>query len=308
VLTVSVIIPTYDRPDKLVRCVESVLKQRRLPDEILVIDDASSCSYDEAVERLQDRISNMEGTVELAYVRLDEGGGGSFARNQGARRARGDLLMFVDDDDTWEPAKVERQVRLFDVRSDAGLVYSGRRAVDEHGRCLYEIPAQAEGDIFRRLLQGNCIGTTSSVAVEADVFRRAGGFDEDLPALQDYDLWIRAARRTRVACDPAHTVNWTVHATASDQMAGDPAIYEEAYDRITKKYAGAIRGLSPRERRLRTATQYASIADKYARTGDLTNQWVYALRSLLAYPTLAGASRLLPFSLWMALRRLSGGR
>ena len=305
--TVSVVTPTYNRPEKLVRCVESVLQQQRLPDEIIVVDDASSHSYEAVVDRLQEAVGATDGSVALRYVRLEKGGGGSHARNHGARRAQGDVLMFIDDDDTWEPTKTGRQLRLFDAHPEVGLVYSGRRAVDEQGQCLYCISAREEGDISRRVLQNNCVGTTSGVALRTDLFHQAGGFDEDLPALQDYDLWIRAARRTRVACDPAHTVNWTVHDFASNQMTGDPTIYENAYEQIADKYEGAIQALTPSERRLRTAMQYASIADKYARSGDLINQYAYAARSLAARPTLSGASRLLPYLFWVRLRRLVSG-
>jgi hypothetical protein len=210
--------------------------------------------------------------------------------------------MFLDDDDSWQPAKVERQLFRFDTQSEPGLVYSGRRAVDEDGNCLYCIPATKEGDLSRRLLQENCIGTTSSVAIRADLFDTVGGFDQELPALQDYDLWIRVARRTQVACDPAHTVNWTVHATASSQMAGDPSIYKAAYDHISRKFAPAIEELTRQEKSRRTATRHASIADKHARTGELLSQYAHALRSLLARPTLAGASRLLPYRAWLSVR------
>ncbi|WP_158705187.1 glycosyltransferase family 2 protein [Salinibacter altiplanensis] len=307
-MTVSVVIPTYNRPKKLIRCVESVLHQHRPPEEILVIDDASTCSYDASIERLRCETQELGASVDFTYVRLGEGGGGSHARNQGARRAQGDLLMFVDDDDRWEPEKIKRQIRLLEQSPEFGLVYSGRRAVDEQGQLLYCIPAEEVGDVSQKLLQRNCIGTTSSVALKAELFQQTGGFDEELPAQQDYDLWIRVARRTLVACDPAHTVNWTVHTSAGDQMTGNPEIYVEAYERISEKYADAIQNLSRQQRRQRVATQCASIADKYARTGDLVNQYRYVLRSLSAWPTLVGASRLLPYRLWLTIRKLKDGR
>jgi GT2 family glycosyltransferase len=272
-----------------------------------VIDDASSRSYDASIERLRRETRKLEASVDFTYVRLGEGGGGSYARNQGARRARGDLLMFVDDDDTWQPDKIMRQHAKLEANPDVGLVYSGRRVVNEEGDLLYCIGANQSGDIFADLLQRNCIGTTSSVALKAELFRQVGGFDEGLPAQQDYDLWIRIARQKPVACDPAHTVNWTVHASANDQMAGKPSIYKEACERISEKYADAIQGLSLREQRRREATQLASIADKYARTGDLMNQYRYVLRSLATWPTLSGASRLLPYRLWLSLRQLRSG-
>lgn len=304
-MTVSVVIPTYNRPKKLIRCVKSVLNQQQTPEEILVVDDASSRSYDASIERLRRETREQEASVDFTYVRLGEGGGGSHARNQGARRAQGDLLMFVDDDDTWQPDKIVRQHAKLKANPDVGLVYSGRRVVNEEGDLLYCIGANQSGDIFTDLLQRNCIGTTSSVAIRTEQFRRVGGFDETLPAMQDYELWIRLARRTRIACDSAHTVNWTVHTTAGNQMAGDPSIYEEAYRRIAKKHEEAFCQLTQLERRRSRATHYASIADKYARVGQLRQQYFYALRSLSTCPTLAGLSRLLPYRLWLEIRKIT---
>lgn len=297
-MEVSVIIPTYNRPDKLRACVQSVLGQTRSPDEIIVVDDASDRSYRDVIEELGQRKGEQ---VRLEYMKLPTGGGASHARNKGAQRARGDLLMFIDDDDTWLPSKLERQLPYFSDEN-IGLVYAGRRVVSEDGNVLYCIDPAADGKIHDELLVYNCIGTTSSVAVRASLFRATGGFDASLPALQDYDLWIRLARHTQVAFDAAHTVCWTVHASAEAQMAGDPKIYRDAYNRLEQKYSAARKRLSSKERRRGKALSWSTIADKYARAGAYRQQVQCALRSLLAYPTLAGMSRLLPYRIWLRLR------
>ena len=85
-------------------------------------------------------------------------------------------------------------------------------------------------------------------------------------------------------------------------MAGNPAIYRRAYKRVIQKYSEVRQHLSLRERRQGTALSWATIADKYARTEMYTQQLLCALRSLLAYPTLAGASRVLPYRIWLRLR------
>ncbi len=299
-MTTSVIIPTCDRPRRLLTCVRSVLNQSRPPDEVVIVDDASSCSYDEARRVLADW--NREKATQIDYHRLRERRGGGGVRNAGAQRACGDVLMFVDDDDTWQPTKIERQVNILKRRPDVGLVYAGRRVVNESGQLLYHLSPSVEGSVYHEMLQANHVGTTSSVAVRAGVFHRAGGFDENLLAMQDYDLWIRVAQIAPFAYDAEHTVNWTVHTCAKAQMAGQPGLYVRAFQHFLQKYADDIERLSFRQRRKMTARHYSIIADKYARSSSGGKQYAYALRSVAQYPTWAGLSRFIPFRTWMWLR------
>lgn len=140
------------------------------------------------------------------------------------------------------------------------------------------------------------------MAVRASLFCAAGGFDTTLPAHQDYDLWIRICRLAEVAFDAAYTVCWLVHVIPKAQMAGDPKIYRKAYNRIEQKYNEVRQRLSLQDQGRGAALNWATISDKYARTGAHGQQIRCALRSLLAYPTFVGASRLLPYRIWLGLR------
>jgi len=299
---VSVIIPTHNRPQLLADALESVCSQTRLPDEIVVVDDASVVSYREVLERYP-----SGGRVTLRYHRLVPGGGGSAARNLGAELSRGEILMFLDDDDTWQPCKVERQLKIFQDHPEAGLVYSGRRAVDEHDQLLFTVTPQAEGRIHRLLLQRNYIGITSSVALRREVFFEAGGFDPGLPARQDYDLWIRATRITAVAYDPEPTVNWMIHSQPGKQISSDPVKYRQAVEAIFEKYSADFEALSAREMRRARSSQYVILAEKCAQAGS-PGQYIYALKALASYPSAAALSRLLPYRFWLKLRSLLGRR
>lgn len=286
----------------LIRCVRSVLDQTRRPDEVIIIDDASEASYEEALRRLR----SESGRVPLVYRRLVQTQRASHARNVGASLANGNVLMFVDDDDTWTPCKVENQVELFAKHSDIGLAYAGRNAVDHDGNLLYRIAPTVSGFVHRAMLQRNHIGTTSGVALRAELFAEVGGFDEKLPAVQDYDLWLRITKLAPVAYDAAFTVNWTVHAAPRQQMTGNPHLYEQAFGRLDRKYAPDFEKLSTLEQRKARASRYTIISDKYARVGSVL-QYVYAMRSLLQFPSLAALSRFLPYRVWRQLRALYQG-
>ena len=98
--TVTAIIPTFNRAATLDRALASVFGQTRVPDEVIVVDDASTDETESVVRRFP----------EVLYLRLQRNSGAAHARNEGVRRARGDLIAFLDSDDVWLPHKSERQL------------------------------------------------------------------------------------------------------------------------------------------------------------------------------------------------------
>lgn len=300
-MNVSVLVPTYNRPDALVKAVKSVLGQSRQPEEVVVVDDASDRSYEEARSKLR---SLSEGTdTVVRYHRMDTNGGACRARNEAARRAEGSILMFLDDDDVWEPHKIDGQISRFDDQPNLGLVYSGRKVIDQQGNMLYKVYPQAEGNLQREILQRNLIGTTSSVAVRSVVFEKVGGFDESMPALQDYDLWIRVACEAPIGYDPKCTVHWRIHSESDDQMGGNPEIYQQAFSNIQEKYKGKFKRLDFLEKRRFESYKYTSLATKYGRV-SYKMKLLYTLRSLMSYPTISGTSKILPTPIWYLARRV----
>jgi glycosyltransferase involved in cell wall biosynthesis len=298
---VSVIIPTKNRPDRIERAVGSVFDQRCLPQEIIIVDDASSVSYKAVVADLRER-----SPVPLIYHKHESPTRAGAARNTGARLAQGDILMFLDDDDAWLPEKICGQLHVFSDRPEVGLVYAGRRVVNDQGELLYTIEPNAEGDISSVVWQKNPIGTTSSVAIRDELFWRVGGFDPGMPALQDYDLWIRLAPLTRVGFDPDCTVEWTIHDAVGGQMGSQPQIYEQAVDRLCDKYSKDLAALPSLERRKAYAWFNALIASRYALSGVYCRQCVYAMRSIKCYPLLSVLGYLMPYSMLMNVRCLLG--
>jgi glycosyltransferase involved in cell wall biosynthesis len=177
-MNVSVIITTHNRPTSLKDAVDSVLEQSLLPFEILIINDGKGNEVIDYFIR--------EGKVQVHTNSFSSGA--NYSRNKGASLAKGDLLMFLDDDDTWEINKIHDQIQALTMHPEAGLVYSGKIMVYDTDRTaeLYRTPANTSGYMYPEILKKNLIGTTSGVAIKKEVFFRAGGFDERLPAMQDY--------------------------------------------------------------------------------------------------------------------------
>jgi glycosyltransferase involved in cell wall biosynthesis len=191
---VSVVMPTRNRAALMERALSSVVEQTFARWELLVVDDASTDATAAAVSR------HCDGDSRIHLHELTEQVGGAAARNRGIEAARGEWIAFLDDDDEWLPRKLERQLDVvLDSPSGAGLVYCSAWFVTADGsEHVLQSSAAPAGATRRALLHRNFI-STPTVMVRTDVVRQVGGFDETLPRLQDWDLWIRLAGLTPFA-------------------------------------------------------------------------------------------------------------
>ena len=183
---VSVIIATYNRAHIISHAIESVLKQTCKDYEIIVVDDGSS---DGTEQLLRERYAE-----KIVYIGREANAGLSAARNTGIQAARGRYVAILDDDDLWLPEKLEMQICLIEKQPSLGLVYCNSFTVNEHDEVLGELKGTKKGTIFDDLLSSNCLGPPSGVLLPKKVFAQTGYFDEDLTALEDWDLWIRVAQ------------------------------------------------------------------------------------------------------------------
>jgi glycosyltransferase involved in cell wall biosynthesis len=189
---VSVVIPTHDRARLVVEAVDSVLAQSGVDFELIVVDDGSS---DDTALALGARRARLRYHYQSPR-------GVSAARNAGAGLARGRWLAFLDSDDLWLPGKLAAQVAYHRAHPDVLVsqteeiwIRDGHRV---NPRAYHRKPA---GDIFLPSLD-RCLVSPSAVMLHRDVFTAAGGFDESLPACEDYDLWLRLAQRGAIGLVP----------------------------------------------------------------------------------------------------------
>lgn len=191
--------PSRNRANLIHRAIQSVLTQSFSDLELIVVND---CSTDDTREVVA-RIARTDSRVRV--IDRVRPGGAAAARNEGAARAHGEFLAFLDDDDEYLPYKLEHQVRALDsARESVGLIYGPCLFVDaeKHERLL-EIPPDVKTVSPRReILRRNFI-STPAVLVRRTIFERVGGFDASLPRLQDWDLWIRIAAESDFIYDPS---------------------------------------------------------------------------------------------------------
>ena len=193
--TVSVVIPTYNRLQPLLRAVGSVVEQTRPADEIIVVDDGST---DGSAQALHQRFPNVT-------VLVQENRGVSAARNVGTQHAGGAWIAFLDSDDEWLPRKLERQLQALQRHHESGdhavlprLCHTDEIWIRDGVRVNpMKKHAKRGGFIFDRCLLLCCI-SPSSALLHRSVFDDIGWFDETLPACEDYDLWLRFCAREPV--------------------------------------------------------------------------------------------------------------
>ncbi|HTC25381.1 MAG TPA: glycosyltransferase [Gemmatimonadales bacterium] len=199
--TVSVVIPSYNSARHLAQALTSVQAQRRPVDEILVVDDGS-----------EDGSPTLAASLGTTCLFTGQNGGPSRARNVGIHSARGDVIAFLDADDWWDPGHTEAVIGLLDRFPEAGVAFARiRRCGSWTGESDRFIPEQQPLDVFWISLRDNIV-PQMAVAVRRDVLLAAGGYNESMRFAEDYDLWLRLARRgVRFVCTHDVTANYRGH-------------------------------------------------------------------------------------------------
>lgn len=205
-MLVSVVIPTHNRIKLLKNALNSVLSQTYNNIEVIVVDDASDCNNEALISELNDD--------RIKFFRFSESKGGNACRNKGVQLSKSKYVAFLDDDDTWDNSKLKKQIEI--IKNDIDLVYSAKNIitldsdyVELSSRYSFKKVPQ---NIIAGIMKQNFIGTTSSILVKKDSFLKVGGFNEELPALQDYDLYIRLIlNNNKIAAMKEPLVNYYIY-------------------------------------------------------------------------------------------------
>jgi glycosyltransferase involved in cell wall biosynthesis len=185
---VSVILPTFNRGQVIARAVGSVLTQDPADLEVVVIDDGSRDETDQVLRDLRDE--------RIVYIKLTNNRGAAAARNVGIHLARGQFIAFQDSDNEWLPGKCAQQIaELEKAPADVGIVYTGIwRILDKKRVYVPKSSARKkEGMLHEELLASNFVDLSAAM-VRKECFLSSGLFDERLPCMQDWELWIRMSK------------------------------------------------------------------------------------------------------------------
>lgn len=189
---ISVVLPTYNRAHTLGRAFKSVLQQTFEDFELIVVDDGSGDNTADLLESIADD--------RLMTIRYPDNRGAAAARNAGIQASRGALIAFLDSDDAWKSDKLELQVSSLEgSEPGVGVVYSQFIRVKGTQERVYPADvSDLQGDLYEELLFGNLVSTQVAL-VRRECFEKVGLFDENLPCLLDWDLWLRISKEFRFA-------------------------------------------------------------------------------------------------------------
>ncbi len=180
---ISIVIPTYNRPDFLRRAIGSALNQTYSNLEIIVVDDCSDLELDQFRKEFP----------SVKFYKNSDNRGACFSRNRGLEVAIGDYINFLDDDDELLPGKIELQVNLFQQSQDPELGMVTCHLLDCRSGDEKIIENRIRGDVYKEMLSGFAVSGTEAMLFKRSVFDQIKGFDENLESSQEYDLFIRAS-------------------------------------------------------------------------------------------------------------------
>lgn len=275
---VSVIVPTRNRQDLLERALSSISEQTYDAIETIVVDGSTTpLSYGCVRSSLR----------EPSKLRLRRGPqrGAAAARNLGITAAQGEFLAFLDDDDEWEPTKVERQVARLRGNPAVGVVYTGQRSVDAAGDTQRVRCPRLRGNVTETLLRGVDITPLSAAMVRTSLVERVGLLDEHLPVWEDLDWYVRLSRHTEIepVAEPLVVRRMGDHDQLTDQFE---TIRDVALPRFVTKHRSLAAGFGPDCERAMVASRLLDVAHAGLEQGAY----------LAALPLLARSVRLSPES------------
>ena len=213
---ISIITPSFNQARYIEATIRSVLEQDYPAIEYSIVDGGSSDGSVDIIQRYSDK---------LAWWVSEKDKGQTDALNKGFSQAKGEILAWINSDDTYEPGAVARAVKYLTEHPTTGLVYADTNFIDEKGRVIGRFPA-AQTD-YRRLRQGYVHIPQQAAFFRAELWRQVGPLDPDFYFAMDYDLWVRLAKLAPIAYLPGQTwANFRLH-NSGKTIASDDRCWPE---------------------------------------------------------------------------------
>src|SRR5215831_17523556 len=254
-IKVSVIVPTYNRAHTLRRCLDSALGQTISPDEVIVVDDASTDDTTSVVKSISDE--------RLRLITMPSRKGAQAARNVGITNAKGEYIAFLDSDDEWLPQKLEWQIKEIArmekpcVVHGAGWIYRDQ----EKTREIFHIP-KLNGFVYKELLTHPgplypCLFVPKKNLTEI------GFLDENTPSYQEWDISIALARKLDFVFIDKPLMIYHTH--GGETISKNRVKEAEGWQYIVEKYrAEILKNLGHKV----LAQHYDRIATLYLKAGE----------------------------------------
>jgi glycosyltransferase involved in cell wall biosynthesis len=268
-LEASIIIPTYNRAETLIRAMNSVLYQTCQNFELIIVDDGSTDETREVVESRHD--------PRIRYLRHAHNRGPSAARNTGMRAAKGNYIAWLDSDDEWFPNKLEEQLRIFGPGPNPVEASSTGYYIHSKSSNRKVIPFTSSS--WSRSLLLRCdLAPGSTLLFRRSVLSEIGYLDEQLIRYEDWDWLIRFIKRYDLA-----VVNKPLVRTFSSE-GNDPRIIEESALLFIEKHREDFASFGWHYRRRALARRFLDIATGYYNGSNKSKTLLYLLKTVAIHP------------------------
>jgi hypothetical protein len=288
--TLSVVVTTYQHARYLGDALESVVSQQIPGVDVVVVDDGST-------DRPEGVMARFPG---VRLIRQDNRGL-SAARNTGLAHCTGEYVIFLDADDMFVPGGLAAGLAVASAHPQAAVVYGAHVRTGPDGRTVTEtvyVPAEPD-DSYRQFLQCNPIGMHGSALLRRAAVVEAGGFDESLPACEDYDLYLRLAARHEVRSHPAVVAAYRIH---DSNMSTDTGLMLGAVLRVL---AGQRRHVRHDPRLRRALSDGVQVWLRYYRKQEMRGRRPVQRPGTTLWRAGLSATRLFPATVAGPLLRLS---
>lgn len=221
-LAVSVIITTYNRADLLKKSIQSILDQTFDDFEIIIINNYST---DDTLD-----IISVFNDDRIKVINFKNNGIIAKSRNYGIRQSVGKYISFCDDDDLWEPSKLEVQLQVINNFPEYKVVCANGIYFSEKGIFGYLVKRKEDGEItLNGLLSGKNDVILSSVLVDRKIFSKVGLFNEnpEIFSIEDYELWVRITKKYRIYFINNCLIKYRVHELMSSHKDTRKTVLKE---------------------------------------------------------------------------------
>jgi len=208
---ISIVTPSFNQARYLETTILSVLSQDYPNLEYIIVDGGSTDGSVDIIQRYSNRLS---------WWASEKDRGQTDAINKGFAHAKGEILAWLNSDDTYEPGAVSAAVDFLDANPGTGMVYANANYIDENGQVIGRFPA-AQTD-YQRLKRGYVHIPQQSAFFRADLWQKVGPLDPSFYFAMDYDLWVRISRLAPIKYFPSHVwANFRLHSTGKTAVADE---------------------------------------------------------------------------------------
>ena len=209
-MLVSIVTPSYNQARFIEGTIQSVLSQDYPQIEYLVVDGGSTDHSVDIIRRYADRLTGWVSEKDR---------GQTDAINKGFARATGEILAWINSDDTYEPGAVSAAAEFLREHPEVGMVYGDCNYINEQGEVIGRFHSKQTS--YRRIRQGYNHIPQQTMFFRAELWKQLGPLDPSFHFAMDYDLWTRISARSEIKYVPQTWANFRLHTSAKTLMADD---------------------------------------------------------------------------------------